>query len=115
MYMTERRDQVIVCERSLTPAERKQWTAGVVRVVGGNALTTAIVLMLESCEINDGAPIELSHIDWGEFNLVHREIIAGCKKLQSFSFVTIERVHPSCWRARLRLPDWPPWPNTSLE
>ena len=107
-------DQLIPIERSLTPRERKEWTAGVVRCVAGNALTTAIV-MLESCEIKNNEPIELSSINLESFDLTHREIVASCKKLESFGFVSLEKVRPGYWRVRLRMPHWRPWPYASLE
>ena len=113
--MPARIEHVIPIERQLTPRERKKWTAGVVRAVDGNALTTAIVLMLESCEIKNDEAIELSSINWNAFNLVHREVIAACKKLQTRGFVVVEKVRPGFWRVRLRMPHWQPWPNSSLE
>jgi hypothetical protein len=108
-------NQIIPIERQLTPRERKEWTAGVVRCVSGNALTTAIVLMLESCEIKNNEPIELSSIRLDSFDLTHREIVAGCKKLQALGFIFVERVRPGYWRARLRMPGWKHCPYSSLD
>ncbi len=52
------------------------------------------MLVLNACEIEDSHPIDWAGIRWDVFGVMHREVIAACKKLQSLRFLAVEKVQP---------------------
>ena len=92
--------------RRLSPRDRKHWTRQAARIVSGNSLTVAIVLMLEDCETKETGQIDLSTLDLEPFGLTHRSMVAGCKNLRDCNLIELQKIRPGYWLARLRMPHW---------